>query len=534
MAAPVQVSSSYSGNPKAGGALTFIGPVTALNSIVLLVGGVNYYSSTGITDSSGVAKSGIGDSLNGNTGYQVAHTSIDSSFGSWWVQVYILPSTLAGTLAFNIKSYFGDQIFGIAYECPPLTATPDANVSNNTANVAATSGVNTDTLTTSTLAQAAEIAFAVLMCRDSNGTCTLTVPSGFTGVSYNGGGALATSPTGAGYKAISATTALSASWTSQATGTVNATPSGGRMALVTFKTAGGGGGSTYNVTQAETGTAADSASATGATSAAQVEAGAGADTTNAARSTNAAQTEAGNAADSTAAGAQLAVIQAETGAGADTSDAARLTIATQAETGNAADTVSALMSASVSQVEAATANDGTNATKATSATQAEAGNASDTQSTGAQTVSVTQTEAGNASDATGATASTNASQVETGAAVALSDSARSTNASQVETANANATTSAGTQFAVSQAETANASDTTTASAVFAAFLVERGAAVDTSGAVAIYTLAQVEAGAAIDTSSALGSLVIDPEQIVEEAARLRFIEESPRVRFIEG
>lgn len=140
-----------------------------------------------------------------------------------------------------------------------------------------------------------------------------------------------------------------------------------------------GGGTTYNVTVAEAGTAADTESATAAFAGTAAETASAADTPSATAAFGGAVAEAGSGADTTNAAASMGVAVSESGAAADTRSAVAVFPATVAETGSAADTSDADVTNVQAVTEAASAADATSATVVYAASVSEVGAAVDTQ-----------------------------------------------------------------------------------------------------------------------------------------------------------
>lgn len=118
-----------------------------------------------------------------------------------------------------------------------------------------------------------------------------------------------------------------------------------------------GGGTTHNVSVAESGTAADSVSSSAVLAGSLSETGTAADTPSAIMTTAASLTETGNAQDAVDFQGGIPASVAETGAAADSVSAIAARVATVAEVGVAADTVTVTQITSASLVEAGAAVD---------------------------------------------------------------------------------------------------------------------------------------------------------------------------------
>lgn len=336
----------------------------------------------------------------------------------------------------------------------------------------------------------------------------------------------------------------------------------------------GGGGTTYNVSISESGSAADTVSnsatvigaileaASAADSPSEIatllaaitEVGTAADVQTVQGIYNAAIAEAASAADAVNGGALFSASVSEAGAAADTTSSVATLPAAITEAGTAVDTVSSKATQGVTVSEAGSAVDSPSEVATLAATITEAGSAADTtNSTGIK--SATVSEAASAADTTSSTAilaaavteAANAQDSETASApsdliIVETMNAQDTVSAQVvyrpsvsEAANAQDTTNAGTIIAAVIAEAGNAADVVSAAASYAAILSEFAAALDTVSGALAYNAAVVEAANAQDTVSSTEGPVIPPLfNILTGPTRTRILTGPARVRALTG
>lgn len=135
----------------------------------------------------------------------------------------------------------------------------------------------------------------------------------------------------------SSSTSTSISWVRNVTTGLTGTMNGHQLILWGYEAHGTSGGTTYSVTQTETGTGADSPSTAFTALVARVETGAGADSSVATGGNGVGVGETGSAADVPNSNASMGVARVEAGAAAETVASTKLTSATVAEAGSALD-----------------------------------------------------------------------------------------------------------------------------------------------------------------------------------------------------
>lgn len=264
--------------------------------------------------------------------------------------------------------------------------------------------------------------------------------------------------------------------------------------LFFFSVPGGGGGTTYNESVAETGSGADTLAALAAFASAVAEAGAGADTVSNTAVLPSARVEAASAVDTPSSTAVLPSSVGETSSLADAPASTAVLPSAVGEVGGAAETVSNTAILPSAVVENAAASDTENGLP---------GNLS------------TMTEAASAVDVVSA-------QLVAGAAVGES-------AALVDARSAVVVTSPAI------AETAVLADLVAAQANFAAALVELGFAADLPSAKAIMYSGVLEAGVAVDSPSADAAKVKAARcNTLGSAARIRVLGSTQRIRVLGG
>jgi hypothetical protein len=285
------------------------------------------------------------------------------------------------------------------------------------------------------------------------------------------------------------------------------------------------GGSTYNDSVTETGSAADTDSATAKFGASATEAGSATDSVAGGAITSASDTEAGSASDTDSAGLLATAAATEAGSASDTESAGNVTAASDTESGSASDTDSAIGIYAASDTEAGSASDTDSATAVFAASDTEAGSATDSNTTGQ---SGTVSEAGGASDTESAIAVFGASVAEAGSATDTDSGAMVTAASATEAGSAGDTDTGANVTAASLSEAGSVSDTASTVAqtyndsvteagsasdapsniaTFRPSVSEAGSATDTPAGVGTYAATDTESGAAADSTAAAGSTV---------------------------
>jgi hypothetical protein len=316
------------------------------------------------------------------------------------------------------------------------------------------------------------------------------------------------------------------------------------------------GGTTYNVSISESGSAADSNSASATFRPAIAEAGTATESTSGKLTAATAITEAGSAAD-TAAGAMVTPgTIAESGAGATTQAGAMVTPAAIAESGTAADTPAATLTAIASIAESggaastqagALAASGIIAESGTAASTeggvliaavvlAESGSAGDTTSALA-IFAVTNAESGSASDAYSAAGGNvfSASIAEAGTAADAYPGAMNTLAAIAESGAGASAQGGAVAYAVTIADSATAADTISAVSNFLGALVEAGLAADLPSAMALLNATVAETGSAQDAYDWASDIELPSKCLtLGGRGRVRTIAGNGRLRVLKG
>lgn len=336
-------------------------------------------------------------------------------------------------------------------------------------------------------------------------------------------------PTTVAYQVVPSSGAISSTWS-----TSDPTVSEHLAMILVMAPLTAGGGSTYGVTAAESGTSADAPTSIASMGVAQVEAGTGVEAAAAARVTAAATTEAGTASDTDAASNVQIAVLAEAGVAVDADAAASVTVASTAEASTATDVTTISELAATAITEAGLGVDLDSASTSTSGATAEVGTATalaDVSSSAAQEVDETLT----AADVVGvlATLATMLAELLTAAdigaagnstAAALTDAGTANDsAGAAAVANLQANDSGTAADAVTQAGSSGAS-LTEASAVTDQVIngsaatnvatTEALAAADTHAAVALLLAATVEAAAAAETGNAIAMMGITLSELL--------------------
>lgn len=195
---------------------TFAATPAVGNYIVVLISGWNAgtFGVTSVTDNQGNTYS--------RAGAQPASSGLCRA-DIWYAKA----TTASGTFTVTVNCGSGSYLEWIASEVSGLAATSpaDAGAEANSATGDAAVGP------TATLAQTSEIVFAVAAVANNDTNITITTPSGYTNLAINQD-ATATIGMEASYKIVSATTAVSASWTHD-----NTAQDGWVAKIATFKAA---------------------------------------------------------------------------------------------------------------------------------------------------------------------------------------------------------------------------------------------------------------------------------------------------------
>lgn len=201
----------------------------------------------------------------------------------------------------------------------------------------------------------------------------------------------------------------------------------------------------------------------------------------------------------------------ETGSAADTLTATIVATATIAESASAADTMAAALAAIAALAETAAATDSVSAALAAVRTVTETATAADTISS-VLAAAAALSETGSATDSYAAIASLVAALSES---VSATDQVNwgggtSYSADIAEAASATDSLTAAVAALAALAETGNATDTISALASLQAALAESGTALDVLTAAGVFNVTVTETGNAVDTFTALGDLLPAP------------------------
>lgn len=270
------------------------------------------------------------------------------------------------------------------------------------------------------------------------------------------------------------------------------------------------GGTTYNVSIAETSSAADAVAALAARAGPLGEAVSATDTVATAAVFTRALVEAGSATDAVAAVAVFTRAIAETATAADSVAAgAGVYAVAVAETASAADTISALAVVAGGLVEAGSGADAVNATGVFTRAVAETATAADSVASGAGVYAMAVAETATAADTIAALAVLVGGLAEVGSATdTVNGLCVFTRAVAESGAAADAVATGGAFYSVAVSESAAAADSVAVLAVLTGGVAEAGSATDAVVAQLVAQSAIVESGLAVDVLAASGGIVI--------------------------
>ncbi len=276
-----------------------------------------------------------------------------------------------------------------------------------------------------------------------------------------------------------------------------------------------GGGSSYNVSLSESGSAADTVSSVLNAVRSLAEAASASDTPSALLVAASAISESGSATDVPSALAVLPSAIAESGNATDAVAMALQLLEAVSDMASALDSLTSALDAVAELTDAGSAQDAPSAAAVIADEVDETGSADDSVSAGAASYSVDLAEAGSAADSPSAQADLVGSIDESGAASDVLSALADLIAAMTETASpADAYSTSGATYAVDMIETGNLADLLNAAMTAAAAFAESGAATDSMDALAVLNGALAEAGAAIDALALTGDVTVS---IVETA-----------------